>query len=66
VTETGVSGSDVETETRIRYFGDAARRKFRAYWLLVGPFSGLLRRALLAGVKSGTERPAGRPECGES
>ncbi len=39
------------TETRIRYFGTAARRKFRLYWTFVGPFSGLIRRALLRGVR---------------
>jgi hypothetical protein len=38
------------TETRIQYFGAAARRKFRVYWMLVGPFSGFLRRALLRDV----------------
>ncbi len=39
------------TETRIRYFGPAARRKFRLYWTFVGPFSGLVRGALLRGVR---------------
>jgi len=50
--------SMLSTETRIRYFGPAARRKFRLYWTLVGPFSGLIRRALLRGVRIRAERTA--------
>ncbi len=49
---------DLSTETRIEYFGAAARRKFRVYWTLVGPFSGAIRRALLSGIKRLAERPA--------
>lgn len=48
---------DLSTETRIQYFGAAARRKFRLYWTLVGPFSGALRRALLRGVRARAEAP---------
>ncbi len=47
---------NLSTETRIRYFGSAARRKFRLYWTLVGPFSDLIRRALLRGVRRRGER----------
>ncbi len=43
------------TETRIRYFGPAARRKFRIYWTLVGPFSGVIRRTLLGGIRRRSE-----------
>ena len=50
------SGCVLSTETRIQYFGAAARRKFRLYWTLVGPFSGLIRRALLRGVRQQAER----------
>jgi hypothetical protein len=50
-------GCEISTETRIEYFGAAARRKFRTYWALVRPFSGLLRRALLSGVKRRAETP---------
>ena len=45
------------TETRVHCFGGAARRKFRSYWAFVGPFSGLLRRSLLASVKRTAELP---------
>ena len=44
------SGAVLSTETRIQYFGPAARRKFRLYWTVVGPFSGLIRRGLLRSV----------------
>jgi len=47
------SGSTrVHTETRIRALGPQARRRFRLYWLLIRPFSGLLRRAMLSGIKA--------------
>ncbi len=44
------------TETRVLAYGSAARRKFRAYWLLVGPFSGLIRKEMLRMVKRRAER----------
>ncbi|MFY9552009.1 MAG: hypothetical protein WAU32_12720 [Thermoanaerobaculia bacterium] len=50
---------ELSTETRIQYFGGAARRKFRIYWAVVGPFSSLLRRALLSGVQRRAERYSG-------
>ncbi|HEV2021632.1 MAG TPA: hypothetical protein VGQ94_03805 [Terriglobales bacterium] len=43
------------TETRVVVYGSAARRKFRAYWLLVGPFSGLIRREMLRLVRRRAE-----------
>ena len=45
----------LSTETRV-VCGDAASRlKFRAYWLLVRPFSGLIRRLMLRSVKHDCE-----------
>ncbi len=41
----------VATETRIRALGPSARRWFRLYWLIIRPFSGLLRRAMLNGIE---------------
>ena len=41
-------GSLLSTETRIAATDDAARRAFRRYWLVVRPFSGLIRRRWLA------------------
>ena len=45
----------VITETRIQAFGWSARWKFRAYWLLVGPFSGIIRKEILELVKQNAE-----------
>ena len=47
--------SRLSTETRIRCFGPEARRKFHFYWAFVGPFSGLIRRALLRGIRGRSE-----------
>jgi hypothetical protein len=41
------AGTRLSTETRVLVFGTSARRRFRAYWLVVGPFSALIRRDLL-------------------
>jgi hypothetical protein len=53
--EVSADSCEVWTETRIVCFGASARRKFRMYWTLVGPFSGTLRRDLLRGVASRAE-----------
>ncbi len=45
----------VITETRIQVIGRRARWKFRTYWLIVGPFSGLIRKEILALVKRNAE-----------
>jgi hypothetical protein len=39
--------SVLETETRIRATDEASRRRFRRYWLVIRPFSGLIRRVWL-------------------
>lgn len=41
----------LSTETRIQVFGSEAKLKFAAYWTLVKPFSGMVRRSLLRRVK---------------
>ena len=45
------SGSYVETETRVEGTDPGARLRFRAYWLLIGPWSALIRRAMLAAMR---------------
>jgi hypothetical protein len=45
----------LSTETRIKCVGRAALWKFRFYWSLVGPFSGLIRKAILKQVKTEAE-----------
>lgn len=49
----------LSTETRIQCFGAAALWKFRAYWTLVGPFSGLIRKAILQQIKAKAELEQG-------
>jgi hypothetical protein len=51
----GSGASILRTETRIQCFGRSAERRFRAYWFVVGPFSGLIRRAMLRLVKRRAE-----------
>jgi len=48
---TGEGSSTLATETRIAAVDARARRAFRAYWLAVGPFSGLVRRRWLAAAE---------------
>jgi len=48
-------GTILSTETRIQCFGRAALWKFGVYWSLVGPFSGLIRKAILKQVKTKAE-----------
>ena len=45
----------LSTETRIKCFGRAALWKFRIYWRLVSPFSGVIRKAILKQVKTEAE-----------
>jgi len=49
----------VTTETRIQAFGWSARWKFRAYWVLVSPFSGIIRKEILELVKRNAELHSG-------
>ena len=48
----GPDKTAVYTETRIRALGPGARLRFRLYWLIIRPFSSLLRRAMLSGIKA--------------
>jgi hypothetical protein len=43
------------TETRVRCTDAAARRSFRRYWAVVGPFSGLIRREMLRSIRRAAE-----------
>ena len=46
----------LSTETRVTCGDNQSRRKFRAYWLLVRPFSGLIRLVMLRAVRRVCER----------
>lgn len=48
--------TDVRTETRVRCVDEAARRRFAVYWLIIGVFSGWLRRDLLRAIARIAER----------
>ena len=48
-------GVELRTETRVWCTPDA-RLKFRAYWFLVRPGSGLIRRAMLRAIRDEAER----------
>lgn len=50
--------TQLTTETRVQTFGRSATTKFRAYWFVVGPFSGLIRGAMLHEVKRLAEQAA--------
>jgi hypothetical protein len=45
----------LSTETRVRLTDAAARRRFRAYWLVIRPFSRLVRRSWLAAARRRAE-----------
>ena len=45
-------GCVLSTETRVQAVDDRARRIFRRYWFVVGPFSSLIRRRWLRTVRS--------------
>jgi hypothetical protein len=45
----------LRTETRVLCADVATRRRFRAYWRLIKPFSGLIRQEILAAVRSAAE-----------
>lgn len=51
-------GALISTETWVATFGPLARWLFRAYWLVVGPFSALIRREFLRAAR---KRASGKP-----
>ena len=50
-----VGASSLTTETRVHVADPAARRKFRRYWFVVRPFSGLIRILLLRAARRRAE-----------
>jgi hypothetical protein len=51
-------GTDLRTETRVLCADSETRRRFRAYWTLIRPFSGLIRREILVAVRVKAEATA--------
>jgi hypothetical protein len=48
-------GCRVRTETRIAATDDTARRRFGRYWRVIGPFSSITRREMLAAIRRRAE-----------
>jgi len=57
--EQTVSGTVVATETRVLCTSPSAYRALFAYWAMIRPFSGLVRRAMLSTIVRSAERSAG-------
>jgi len=53
-----IESTVLSAETRIKCFGLAAFWMFRVYWGFVGPFSGLIRKAILKQMKVESESQA--------
>lgn len=53
-----VSEKSLSTETRVHVADPASRRKFRRYWFVVRPFSGLIRIMLLRAARRRAEAAA--------
>jgi hypothetical protein len=51
VTDRSDGQTNLSTETRVTCGGAASRRKFFVYWLIVRPFSGLIRLRMLKRVR---------------
>ena len=49
-------GCILSTETRVLAVDDPARRAFGRYWVVVGPFSALIRRRWLGAAREATTR----------
>jgi hypothetical protein len=61
----GNDSSILTMETRVTLTDDESRRRFRRYWLLVGPFSSLIRRMALRLLATEFRRSAPRrPHAG--
>ena len=58
IVEIGSGRCAVSTETRVHVEDPAARRAFRRYWLVIRPFSGLIRMLFLRAVRRRAEAQA--------
>jgi hypothetical protein len=54
----GEGASRLTTVTQVEATDQTARRRFRLYWLVVGPFSALIRRRWLRQIAKAAEREA--------
>jgi hypothetical protein len=51
----GDNGARLATETRVHAQNSTARRRFRLYWFVVGPFSAVIRRRWLMAARRSAE-----------
>jgi hypothetical protein len=61
VARSPAGGTVLSTETRVWCADPASRRRLRAYWLLIGLPSNLIRREMLAAVRNAVEAEAHGP-----
>jgi hypothetical protein len=57
LTPIGDGATRLATETRVWSADAASRRRFRLYWLLIRPFSGLMRRLMLRAIAREATHP---------
>ena len=57
LTDLGDDRVRVDTETRVQCTDKAMLNKFRLYWMIIRPWSGLIRMRLLASIKRDAETP---------
>jgi len=53
----GTTSSILTMETRVALTDAASLRRFRRYWMVIGPFSGLIRRVALRLLDTGLRQP---------
>lgn len=53
--EEGAQVTRLATETRVQCLDDSSRRRFRVYWSVIAPFSGLIRREVLRTIRKRAE-----------
>ena len=53
-----VGAGSLSTETRVHVADPVSRRRFRRYWFVIRPFSGLIRILLLRAARRRAEAPA--------
>ena len=51
-------GTLLRTETRVQCLSADSKRKFRPYWMIIRPVSGLIRGQILAGIGRAATAPA--------
>jgi hypothetical protein len=59
VTPIDYQTSRLTTETRVQVRGRGASLRFRAYWLIIGPFSDRIRHSLLRQISRAAEQATG-------